>query len=63
MNPVIRDLYQTYTNGLPDYILAQAFNKIYISAFDGEMAILLKPTEERVTDQRCTEPAERNYWR
>jgi len=47
LNPVIRDLYQTYTNGLPDYILAQAFNKnLYYLRLMQEMAILLKTYRE-----------------
>ncbi|RAJ34427.1 UvrD-helicase domain-containing protein [Pedobacter cryoconitis] len=47
LNPVIRDLYQAYTNGLPEYILAQAFNKnLYYLRLMQEMAILLKTYRE-----------------
>ena len=47
LNPVIRSLYTTYADGLPDYILAQAFNKnLYYLRLMQEMAVLLKTYRE-----------------
>ncbi|MBB6499417.1 UvrD-helicase domain-containing protein [Pedobacter cryoconitis] len=47
LNPVIRDLYNHYANGLPGYILATAFNKnLYYLRLMQEMAILLKTYRE-----------------
>ncbi|ALL04207.1 DNA helicase UvrD [Pedobacter sp. PACM 27299] len=43
LNPVLDKLYQHYSNGLPEYILAQAFNKnLYYLRLMQEMAVLLK---------------------
>lgn len=47
LNPVIRTLYTNYTEGLPEYILAQAFNKnLYYLRLMQEMAVLLKAYRE-----------------
>ena len=47
LNPVLKELYQTYVNGLPEYILAQAFNKnLYYLRLMQEMAMLLKSYRE-----------------
>ncbi|WP_316750090.1 UvrD-helicase domain-containing protein [Pedobacter gandavensis] len=43
LNPVLDQLYQHYINGLPDYILALAFQKnLYYLRLMQEMAVLLK---------------------
>ncbi|WP_316819640.1 UvrD-helicase domain-containing protein [Pedobacter gandavensis] len=43
LNPVLNKLYQHYIDGLPEYILAQAFNKnLYYLRLMQEMAVLLK---------------------
>lgn len=43
LNPVLDKLYQHYIDGLPEYILAQAFNKnLYYLRLMQEMAVLLK---------------------
>lgn len=43
LNPVLDRLYQSYITGLPEYILAQAFNKnLYYLRLMQEMAVLLK---------------------
>lgn len=47
LNPRIRDLYTLYQQELPDYILAQAFQKnLYYLRLMQEMAILLKTYRE-----------------
>lgn len=47
LNPLIRTLYHTYTAGLPEYILAQAFHKnLYYLRLMQEMAVLLKTYRE-----------------
>jgi len=47
LNPVIRELYTAYMEGLPDYILAQAFHKnLYYLRLMQEMAVLLKTYRE-----------------
>lgn len=43
LNPLLDQLYQRYISGLPEYILAQAFNKnLYYLRLMQEMAVLLK---------------------
>jgi ATP-dependent helicase/nuclease subunit A len=47
LNPVIRELYTAYIEGMPDYILALAFNKnLYYLRLMQEMAVLLKTYRE-----------------
>lgn len=47
LNPVLRQLQQAYTEGLPGYILAQAFHKnLYYLRLMQEMAVLLKAYRE-----------------